>query len=356
MKVTLSVDLGFGYVKAVCEYKEGNEIKRKRIAFPSVVKKKESTSNLGAFFNNNDEYVVDVSDADGNKGTYYVGNKAVTNRGVRKWTEKGEFDNSDLVILLGTATTAVVPTNATSIELLLGLPMSYYGEHVTSLQSVVSKVNHLFRIENVERKIEFASVNIFPQGIGAYYDLIFDWKGDVSNEKLLTTNIGLILIGYRTVEYLLIKQGVDGADFIEDLGGSLEKHGMNQFLETVCQKLSSKTGLEFSKEAVERAIIVNKGMLTTQNGPLDISDLAEEAKVDYVAGIVSQIKPKWGNEVNMLSNVFLGGGPSHYLLDQFKTSFPNLVVHGEEKDSFKRENSYMYSNANGYLKLSRLSN
>lgn len=356
MKVTLSVDLGFGFVKAVCEYKEGNEIKRKRIAFPSVVKKKESTSNLSAFFNNNDEYVVDVSEASGNKSTYYVGNKAVTNRGVRKWTEKGEFDNSDLIILLGTATTAVVPTNASSIDLLLGLPMSYYGEHVDGLTDVVGKVNHLFRIGEVERKVEFESVNIYPQGIGAYYDLIFDWKGNVSNEKLLSSNIGLILIGYRTVEYLLIKQGVDGADFIEDLGGSLEKHGMNQFLETICQKISSKTGLEFSKEAVERAILVNNGILTTQNGPLDITEMASEAKVDYVAGIVSQIKPKWGNEVNMLSNVFLGGGPSHYLHDQFKASFPNLVVHGEEKESFTRENAFMYSNANGYLKLNRLNN
>lgn len=360
-QTSLSVDLGFGFVKAVAEYMKDGKLIRKKISFPALVKRKESNNGFSGFLGVQDDYLVEAFNVatDGVEGTvdafYYTGDSAITNSGKRKWTEKGEFNKEDLTVLLGTATALLIPDEYEIDVLHVGLPMNYFQDSAEKLYDHIEEINATVKVNGNVRHVKFNTIEVKPQGVGAYFDVIYDWNGRIRNAELAQSSIGIILIGYRTLEYLLAKSGRNGVQFIDDKSGSLEKEGMNKFLSVVQAKILSQYSIEIPKEFIERAIFFDDCLLDTKHGKKNISRIVEEAKASYVAEVVGAIKPIWGSDEETLRSVFIGGGSAKYLFDDFQGSFVNLVLHGDEVESEKREEAHIYANANGFLKMQKAS-
>jgi hypothetical protein len=360
MKVILAVDLGFGFTKAVVEYNDGTKVVRKNEKYPSIVKRKESVNNFGNLFGNADDFfvqAVNVSDGKGNEGidaNYYVGNSAQTNLGVRKWQDKGDFEVEDLIILLGTAVTLLVPEGVNDFELHLGLPMNYFNSSAESLYTIVESIKSTIKIKNMERHLQFTNISIKPQGIGAYFDICYDWNGRIRNPEIANSNIGIIMIGYRTVEYVLARNGRNGVQFIDDKMGSIEKQGMNRFFEIMRTKLLAQYKAEIIKEDIEVAIFENDCILNYSGLNLDLNTMVQEVSKQYIADVVGVIKPIWADAETTLNQVYLSGGSAPFLYDGFKGNFKNLILHGEETEKEKRKDAHLFSNANGFLKMAKM--
>jgi len=253
---------------------------------------------------------------------------------------------------LSTASALLIPKDATEVHLHVGLPMNYFAdENAEKLHNYISDIDSVVEIKGVKSDVKFGEIEIKPQGIGGYFDIVFDWNGRVRNDELSKASIGMINIGYRTVEYLLARSGRNGVQFLEDKSGSLEKAGMNSFLGTVQSKILTTYDIELSKEMIERIIFFDECVADTKKGRIDITSLVEDAKSIYTSDVISMIKPSWGSDEETLKSIFLGGGSAKYLFDNYKESFPNLVLHGKETESEKREDAHIFSNAYGFLKM-----
>lgn len=348
----VSVDLGFGYVKAVGEL----DGKRYKIMFPSVVKERNLNKSFSNFFNS-DDYIVNIKDKNTIK-SYSVGEKAITDGAIRKHSDKGEFTETaiDIKVMLLTATHVLMTkfdiSDIKMIDLSLGLPMGYMSNNISDeLVKIVTAEKSTVTIGQIEKDIAFSEPYIFAQGIGAYYDAILDWNGNVRREELAVSSVAFIMVGYNTVELLALRMGIKGINIIEDLSDTLDKEGMNLFLTEVQNLLVSNEGVSIDVELIERAILHSNNKLETKNGIIDITNFVEQAKHTYVNNLSSNIKRRWGKNEDSLRYIYLAGASAPMLFNLLKSNFKSLILHGFDDENEKRKDACIYANANGYLKM-----
>ena len=336
----ISVDIGFGFVKVMSE--EG-----KKVTFPSVIAKRSENSLRGIVGSSGDDYAMIYWEIDENGEKYnekkcYVGDAAMTNGGTRKWEDKSEFNFEEMKIFISTAVTLVNPNNE-PIDLCVGLPMSYYLQKQEELQEVLQGIKAKVSITGIARigEIKFNSVFCFPQGAGAYYSSIFDINGEIKDYNLATSSVGVIDIGYRTVDYLVMGKGRKGVAIVDSLSGSLEEDGMNKAFQNLQKTVSELPDIqhEIPLLDIEKAILWFGSKLDFRRNQIDISEYEKEAYREHAENIASKIKIKWGNDGDVLTTIFITGGGAQALFDTMQTKFDQAEL---QEDS-------SYANCEGYL-------
>lgn len=342
----IAVDIGFGFVKVMNENGTFEN-------FPSVITRRTDSSLKGIVGGTGDDYSIIYWEVnkDGrenerdNEKKCYVGDAALTNGGTRKWEDKGEFNVEELKILIATAVGLVNPNNE-DIDLCVGLPMSYYlqkeDELISVLKSIDARVSYFGK--STTSIIKFKTVFCFPQGAGAYYSAVFDRDGQIKNYDLATSSVGIIDIGYRTVDYLVMAKGRKGINMIDNLSGSLEEDGMNNVYVDIQNRLSlpeaeGGVGREIPLTEIEKALLWYGGKLDYRKQTINLLPFEEQAHKERAEEISSKLKIKWGVDGDMLSIIFITGGGGESLFDFLKEKFEQ----GELQDNS------IYSNCEGYL-------
>lgn len=336
----IAVDIGFGFIKVMSE----NGAKE---SFPSVIAKRSENSLKGIVGGAGDDYSVVYweIDKDGekqNEKRCYVGDAAMTNGGTRKWEDKSDFNVEEMKIFISTAVTLVNPKNE-PVDICVGLPMSYYLQKKEELEEVLKSINAKTAITGIARvgEIKFNSVFCFPQGAGAYYAAIFDIEGKIKDYNLATSSVGVIDIGYRTVDYLVMGKGRKGISIIDGLSGSLEEDGMNKVFQNIQKSVSELSNVqhEISLLDIEKAILWFGSKLDYRRETINIANIEEEAYREHAENIASKIKIKWGSEGELLTTILISGGGGESLFQTLKEKFEQAEL--QENCSF--------ANCEGYL-------
>lgn len=327
----IAVDIGFGYTKVVSE-------KEQKVLFPSVVGTRvESTfSVVDGFAKNDEDYEITITKDDGEKSYYYVGESAIAMGGNRTWEYKAS-QNRNLFALIGTAI-HLVQGDEENIDLAVGLPMGFYEAQRMDLMKTLQNLSMEVQIKESKKSFNIQSVFVFPQGAGSYYSALFDIEGNVINADLQNKPVGVINVGYRTTDYLYMQLGRKGVAPNPRLTGSVDE-GMNQVHKDIQSQLTRLIKREPSILKVEQALRWHNGEF--RNGPdvINLNKYEQRAYEDLSQRIISDIKIKWGDNINDLAAVLIGGGGGDSLYPYFDNQFP----------ATKKINEASFSDAIGFL-------
>lgn len=333
----IAVDIGFGFIKVMSENGE-------KKLFPSIIAKRSETTLRGIVSGSGDDYSLtyweEGLNGKENEKKCFVGDAGMTNGGTRKWEDKSDFNEEEMKIFISTAIGLVNPDNEET-DLCVGLPMSYYIQKKDELLSVLQQINARVSFEGDKntRKIKIRSVFCFPQGAGAYYSAILDKDGNISDYELAGSSVGVVDIGYRTVDFLVMAKGRKGIAIVDSLSGSLEEDGMNQAYQDIQSAVFEKVGREVSLNEIEKAILWFGGVLDHKKEKIFLADYEEKAYRERAEVVASKIKIKWGTEADRLSTILITGGGGQEL-------FPVL---NEKFDQAELQEESSYANCEGYL-------
>lgn len=332
---TISIDIGYGHVKAVSDT-------NKSIIFPSVVETVDGISEtvIGTM----DDYCVhyiDVQDkAFGLNLTAYVGDAGLVNNGVRRWEDKDRLDVDSIKLLTATAVAALVDEEEIVVNLLLGLPVSFYqnSECRDQLIQIFADLNAQITINGTVKTLRFNTVQIYAQSAGAYYAAICDTDGSIKDKQLVTLPIGIIDIGFRTVDIMYIGIGAKGPVSLSKYSGSLEESGMNRALQLAAEMASQEYKRTIRPETIEKALLVKGYGGKIPGTDRNVTPIWSRACKKLAQSIISDIKRMWSDAINDLTVIKVTGGGGKDLYEYIKAEIANVTLQDDP----------IYANANGY--------
>jgi plasmid segregation protein ParM len=348
----IAIDIGFGFVKVQTE----TGIRK---MFPSLVKNRVETGLKGIVGGKQDKYSVTYWDVDDSKPEeklnirkVYVGDAAMTNGGDRNWEDKDKLNVDDIKILITTAIALVNPNNE-PIDVCVGLPMSFFTSMKDELMALLKKINARLLIGGItgERSIKVKSVFVFPQGAGAYWGAILDTNGEIKDAELAGSTVAVIDVGYRTVDYLVMKKGREGINMIEELSGSLEDDGMNKAYQDIQTALIESGRGTVDVLEIEKALLWFGAELELLGDTITLMDYEAKAYKDRAESIASKLKRKWGKQEETMKAILISGGGGNALLENFKDKFRQAkpihdIVFEQEVEEGELSS---YDNCAGYL-------
>lgn len=338
----ISVDLGFGFTKAINE-------NGKKISFPSVVSLK--TSKIGGglssgFGGEKDDYTVVMWNTGKplESKSYYIGDAAMTTGGVRTWDDNVSA-NVNARPLVCTACSLI--SDGTDIDLCVGLPMTLeeeeFEKQVPEIKKALIDIDVTVNIPgNGTKKVKVKSVFVGRQGQGAYYSACLSIDGKIKDIELIKSPVGIIDPGQRTTDFLIMTKGKKGIVVNDELSGGADNLGMNLVYKQVQNYASELAGKEIDLLKIEQAIMWDKGILNFRGKRIELNKVYNEACENLAEQIAAYIKGKWGNEIDYLAKIFICGGGGEVLYKHLIKHFPNAVL----LDS--------YANAEGYLAFQAL--
>jgi len=315
----IAIDIGYGFVKAM---NENGDI----IRFPSIVALDRSERMRNILKSNGEDYSVSIWPAGEleNSRSYLIGDAAmVGGSGIRTWEEKA-VENANLQILIATA--ASLLGNDDEIDLVVGLPLTYYRTQKDEVTSLLKKLDVSIIVDGYNRKrVKVNTVYVFPQGAGAYYAACLSINGEVKNPQLVNNPVGLIDIGYRTTDILVMSKGKKGLMPREELSGGIDL-GMKFAYQIVQSEIEEVVKKPIDLLAIEKAIFWEQSKLLHRGIEYSLSEYVQFANEELANQITAKVKIKWGDEIDSLSAVIIAGGGGEALTPYLRRSFPTMIT------------------------------
>jgi len=310
----IGLDIGFGYTKARDE--------EKTIVFPSVISPPVHTSFKSWWqdpSNRLNHLAVTLEEK-----TYFVGNLALhQGRFAHGTLDRIRTQTREYHLLFLTALSLLVQFPDEELSVVTGLPVDDYEDR----DMIEGTLSGRFQITVAEREVSLRirNLTVIPQPCGAFMDLLFnDIKGDI-NEEYAQGLIGIIDIGFKTTDFVLVRSG----EYIQKFSGSL-KHGMSTIYQAAISKFSASYrgnwDLRSVEEAVSEGAICRLGERRAVNYSVldhDFRGLAEE--------ITSWIRQRWSDQ--KLDRILCAGGGSLLIKPYLAPTFPNMVFMDDPQKS-----------------------
>lgn len=303
----VSVDVGFGYVKAIYP------TFHRKIAFPAAIAPVHDAL-LAAFGQRSN--VVRI-----NQQPYLVGHAALDAGAQTSWDEKSGVRRDYPLLVAAALHMLQVP--AGSIRLYVGLPLSHYTPYREALKTRLKNVS--VYVEN--RLYQFADVLVLPQAVGAYAATMED------EPELRHRPVGVVDVGYRTTDYLIVRHDATRQAH-PTLWGTAEVGG--QSVAATMVRILAQQGTPLTLSQVERALETGQNLwYKGQEIPLPLN----EARSAVATAIANAVQHAWRDELDTLAAIIVTGGAGQALAPFLP--WPHVVV---PKDP-------VYANARGYLIL-----
>lgn len=301
MSLKIAVDVGHGFTKGLSE-------SGKRVLFPSLIALAPSGPDLGDFAGSAPIVV--------NDHTYLIGESARLSASSLFSREKST--DSLTLALTWSAVAQLTGPGYHTVEIAVGLPLSWYAVQKTTLAAALRGT-----VDVDYCRLLIESVTVFPQGIGALLAI----------DTLPDGLIGLVDVGYRTVDYLVaqVQGGVPRP--ILDRSGTWQ-NGMHVAYTAMSQRLEKQTTIRFEPhELVERESVMASGQ-RVQLEPY------RAVALQALAGELSRhLATSWDGIAEKLDALFLAGGGALAL--QPYLEFPGQQILPDSQ----------WANAQGYLGL-----
>jgi plasmid segregation protein ParM len=330
MEKNIGVDLGYGFVKVT----DGKKDK----IFPSVVGQARTLRYISddaqeQNFLKNMNVIIDDRE-------YFVGDLANRQSDVVLFSlTENRMDERISKVLLVTSLALLSDGKSTNFNLVTGLPVGFFTETKQSLSQLFKGQHHITLRRNQknegEQTIFVNEVKVLPQPFGTLFDLILDYNGNMIDENMAASKIGIIDIGFRTTDYIV----VDNLENIDRLSGS-----SNTALSTAYVIISEMLKEEFkiNKPIYQLDEIVRTGTIRISGKSYNLDEIKRHAFSVVAEKLVTEINSLWVNKWE-LDMVFITGGGGIAIAEYMLPYFDNTMLVKEAQ----------FANVYGFRKLAQ---
>lgn len=284
----VSVDLGYGFTKAVSE--------KSKIIFPSAVAAgSELDLGLGS---KKAGHLVQFRPAGSTvRQQFFAGELAVREGRAAQVSlarEKFVYETS----LFLTFTAVYLAGGEGRVTLAYGLPVAYYRHQKDAVRAAFGGRAAYVGVDGgPEKYISLSAVHVFPQGVGALF----------SGEALLPKEglVGVIDVGYYTTDYLLVELTEKGANPLSGYTSSVEL-GVSTALKLFAEAFQRSTGKPLS--LTDAQILWARKQVAFAGSRMNIEPLAEEARKAAGNSIAEAVRAAWSERIDFVDQVLLAGG------------------------------------------------
>lgn len=321
-----ATDVGYSHSKATDQNGE-------RVIIPSVWGEPQDSLHISGISQNGHKQIgID------NKGVWFVGNSAIedsrfqTRYQNRYWFKEAGYLALHLY-LLSEMTEATNPT----IQLVTGLPISYYKADKGLLAEILKGVHQIQRPGRVSQRITIDRVICLPQGLSAVFSEALTETGKIKNNDIADGNIGVIDIGGHTVNISTMKK----LQPIDKETASLDKAGMWTVIDDIGKKINDAFPGQNLKghEIIE---VMKTGEVRQRGHVHDVNNLiisVVEPFINQITGITSQT---W-DEAARLDKILVVGGGAQIVGKAIMDRYEHAQV----------INNPQWANVDGYLRYGR---
>lgn len=296
MKNIISVDVGFGRVKALTA--------QQRLEYPSVVapwRPIRFTSGIDSRGSPVERLSVE-----------YVGQKLFLGRMAHRQSKArvslsmDRFCSTEGMALMLASLALLLTSRETTCNLVAGLPVNAYanlrdkyertllGRHYIKILDIDGKY--------VERYITVTSCKVLPQPMGAVFNAILNNKGEIVDRELASSRIAVLDIGHNTLD--LVR--VDSLDFIDAESTSYSDLGVFECYKQLSLDIYDAFAIEIPAEEIEPYITGNS--IKIGGRFCDISEIKRRVYQVAAENIAGRVHNAWRNMWQLDRIIVSGGG------------------------------------------------
>ncbi len=304
--MVLAVDVGYGYTKAVAQNGQ-------RASWPTTIRRREPggerlSAALGA---GADGHTVRIRPSGATEPVWYQ----VGETGRRAWaSDAAERAGYDVQVLAAARLLAGVG----DVDVLVGLPLALWtqpGQRRNLRDSLEGRTAIVGVDREPDAAVTLRSVRVLPQAAGAFQ---YALRKDPS---LALRPVGLIDVGYRTTDYLIMRRVTSGLAPDEAACGSVDL-GAGLVFERIRQALTEQSGVLVPEGAVEDAIAHYSGRLYLQGREVDAGVKVAEGMRTLAGEVAEEIRRSWGDRLGLLGAVLVCGGGGEALAPHLQGLHP----------------------------------
>ena len=304
-----SVDVGYGYTKAAAQ--DG-----RTLVFPSVVRA--MTGPEPGFGQKLDGYRLSVQGSGGTAESFAVGELALVLGSQRTW-ETRAASRADYATLVLCALRLLGATGG--VDLAVGLPMRFFlnREEREALASRLGGLGAMVAVDDLpSAAVRVERVRVFPQGAAAYTAAVG------AEPALVRQMVGLVDVGYRTTDYLVMVPKGEGAIPDRELLGSVQI-GVGSAYEAVARTLGQDRQVLLRAVDVERAAVTRKPLVVWGEEAAVGDALAREfGRIGDE--VVSHLQRVWEDVLPAMGALLVCGGGGQALYSQLARLSPSARV------------------------------
>lgn len=304
----IGLDVGFGYTKAMDQ--------TKTIIFPSIISQPLAAEFKPLWGNLTEAGLLDHLTVALDGEHRYIGNLASHHgRFAYATLDRVRTKTKEYRLLFLTALSLLAEFPDEELAIVAGLPVDDFSDHEWMEETFSGRFN--LTVANREVSFVIRRLTVIPQPCGAFMDLLFRDTAGTMNEPLLQGTVGIIDIGYKTIDFALLRSG----EYILKSSGSL-KHGMNTIYQAAIPKFTAhypgNWDLCSVEEALSEGIICRMGeRMAVHPGLLEpeFSGLAEQ--------MAAWVRQRWSDQ--KLDQIIFAGGGSLPLKPYLGKVFPRAI-------------------------------
>jgi len=315
--------------------------KEERLVFPSVTYQPNSKNSIFNITNGSMGFIRDRMILQHEGDEYFIGDYAIEQDGEagdRKLVKDKFKQKTELIKLLAGAALLAPGEEVIKIKkLMVGLTIGTYRKYKDEIVNQYENKTFRYKVptlENGSREVilDIEEVICIPQGVGAFYDLLLDFKGQPANGELLQTRYGLIDIGGKTVDAFISQ----GDNPIRDSVTALSK-GTSDSFKQVGEELDNAP-----YNLIEKAYLSGREEVFWSGNYHQITEKCKDSLRNLAHDIYNEVEVKWARQIDRVEFILVCGGGAEALTKYLKELFSVKV---------DKVSNPQFANANGYFKL-----
>lgn len=324
----IAIDTGFGRTKAMAS--------NKKISIPSVIDNFRPISFSGISGRDRKKEL-----CVGYRGkNYFIGDMAISQGSPVATLGADRFLDDEGMALMLTAMFLLCDGHGQDVSIVVGLPVTDYARLANQYRAIIRGDHEIKEISQKgntvsNHRYHIKKTRIIPQPLGTVLSRVFDEDGEVISKSYMKKTIGVIDIGYYTLDLAVISN----MQFIDRNSASYNHTGIHSILSEVSSDIYNKHGKQMSPEVMEDAL--RTGYTKVKGRAMSISDITEEAYKRYAETVASMVKNKWKN-IDDIDTIVLTGGGSRL--------FGNGVAELIDHDNIEISDHGIYTNVCGYYR------
>lgn len=328
--INMAVDVGFGRVK-------GAASNNRRVNFPSVVGEFRPVRFTSGMEGNDP---IEHLAIEYNKKRWFVGESALKQSTPQATVDMERTVSEEGITLLLGAMANLVEQTPQRLNLVVGLPVMHYGKLKQKYYDAVYDTHFVDILKPSGALLARAiliveGVKVLPQPLGTLFHVLLNERGELTDTRLATGKIGIIDIGYNTLDLAR----ADSLEFIDPRSTSFSGIGMFSAFQALSNELYKNLGVEIPPERLEP--LIRDGEVKIAGRRVEIGEYKKAAFWAASDQILSRVKSVWPDRWELDRILITGGGA--VLLGEYLAA--------EFKQQAQIVSSPVFANVSGYLKF-----
>ena len=237
--------------------------------------------------------------------SFFVGELAERQSHVRSFTlDQNQFITNFAKIMAMAALSRLVSANDT-INLVTGLPVSFYRRHREELSGLLLGAHSLVTLDSSgvrhEIPMTVSQVRVIPQPFGSLFNLMMGETAELSDKRYVQQKIGVVDVGFRTTDYT-----VSDKTKYSGRGSGSSESGIARAFAMIATKLLEQTGVDVELYRMYDAVA--RGSIKIRGKTIDLKPLTEDAFSKLASAVATEVDRLWADDWDIDLIVVTGGG------------------------------------------------